>query len=560
MGRKTTIAIVLAAASLLAVLGFAPTLSVASASTITVVTDADNGAGSLRAALAQAEAESGADEIVFDLPPGSTISLESPMPAIDDDLTITGPGSPALTLEVDPDAIMPGDGEFRLLMIAQSTTVKVTGITLHGGKSHYMAGAQGGAIRSFGDLTLEDVVISGSEVRAQPGFHGHLVRGGAISADGRLVIRNSVIRDNVASTNNAPGGARGAGIYMSGRMEIYDSVFTGNVLDAQNAEESGGSAIQVADGTTLISRSYFSDNRGPEPTPLKPITAITNIAGNLTITASTITGNDGGVSFYTVGHTWILGSTLVGGEGGTGPNLAVIPLDRAPLLHVGSSILVAADGWPNCEVLELGEGWSESLGNNIVDDDSCARSHCHSATPDGPDGKCSFMSALKGDRVSTDPMIGNLSPGLRPHFPLLPGSPAINRGNSFGYAYDQRGSRRPRGCPAGQGIDGADVGAFEIQKSSCGKLRAKQAGKRWVVRVRVPGAGKLSINGPGLRHSSREARTARTWINIPVRPKPALRKQLRISGTKQVRVRVLLKTKSGERLKLKTKVRLRPAN
>jgi hypothetical protein len=47
---------------------------------------------------------------------------------------------------------------------------------------------------------------------------------------------------------------------------------------------------------------------------------------------------------------------------------------------------------------------------------------------------------------------------------LLPGSPAIDRGNSFGLTTDQRGHRRPvdySAIPNPDGGDGSDIGAVE---------------------------------------------------------------------------------------------------
>ncbi len=49
---------------------------------------------------------------------------------------------------------------------------------------------------------------------------------------------------------------------------------------------------------------------------------------------------------------------------------------------------------------------------------------------------------------------------------LLEGSPAIDKGNSFGESTDQRGLVRPRnfvGIPDASGGDGSDIGAFELQ-------------------------------------------------------------------------------------------------
>jgi hypothetical protein len=56
--------------------------------------------------------------------------------------------------------------------------------------------------------------------------------------------------------------------------------------------------------------------------------------------------------------------------------------------------------------------------------------------------------------------------GSTPTHALLPGSPAIDQGNSFGFHKDQRGINRPFDDPlipnAAAG-DGSDIGAFETR-------------------------------------------------------------------------------------------------
>ena len=64
----------------------------------TVTTLNDSGAGSLRDAIAQANASPGADAIIVQPGLAGTITLASALPAVSDDLTVTGPGAAALTV------------------------------------------------------------------------------------------------------------------------------------------------------------------------------------------------------------------------------------------------------------------------------------------------------------------------------------------------------------------------------------------------------------------------------------------------------------------------------
>src|SRR5689334_14185331 len=63
------------------------------AATITVTSAGDNGAGTLRAALASA---ANGDKIIFSLPTPATITLINGELLITNNLTITGPGAPTL--------------------------------------------------------------------------------------------------------------------------------------------------------------------------------------------------------------------------------------------------------------------------------------------------------------------------------------------------------------------------------------------------------------------------------------------------------------------------------
>ena len=72
----------------------------ASNATIVVTTTSDSGAGSLRDALARANAAAGADTISFQVT--GTITITSPLPYVTDALTIVGPGADKLTIQAAP--------------------------------------------------------------------------------------------------------------------------------------------------------------------------------------------------------------------------------------------------------------------------------------------------------------------------------------------------------------------------------------------------------------------------------------------------------------------------
>ena len=71
----------------------------ADAATFTVTTPADTGAGSLREAIASANALGGADTIAFSIASGgTTIAPAAPLPAISSPLTIDGTTQPGFAV------------------------------------------------------------------------------------------------------------------------------------------------------------------------------------------------------------------------------------------------------------------------------------------------------------------------------------------------------------------------------------------------------------------------------------------------------------------------------
>jgi uncharacterized repeat protein (TIGR01451 family) len=138
----------------------------------------DAGAGSLRQAITDANANSGADTIGFNLGAGThTITLASSLPAITGDLTIVGPGASSLTVS--------GDGTFRILSITAGT-VDINAVTfahgLHAGgagnprANNAAGGGGGGAVGlggalyiSGGDVTITDAVFDDNNVTGGAG-------------------------------------------------------------------------------------------------------------------------------------------------------------------------------------------------------------------------------------------------------------------------------------------------------------------------------------------------------------------------------------------------------
>jgi hypothetical protein len=128
-----------------------------------VTTLADGGTGSLRVAVARANAHAGADTIDFQPGLAGTIALTGGQLDVTDDLAITGPGAERLTAS--------GGNASRVFQVESGETVFISGLTIAGGNA---GGGNGGGIDNFGALTVSDVVFSVNAAtnRRRPGQRG----------------------------------------------------------------------------------------------------------------------------------------------------------------------------------------------------------------------------------------------------------------------------------------------------------------------------------------------------------------------------------------------------
>ncbi len=121
----------------------------------------------LRAAIQEANALFGNDTITFSLPASSIITLNTALPDITGNLTITGPGANLLTVRRSTAA---GTPDFRIFF-TNNVTTSISGLTVTNGKTPVGdtgttsgGGAKpgGGIWQAGGEMTLTDVVITGN--------------------------------------------------------------------------------------------------------------------------------------------------------------------------------------------------------------------------------------------------------------------------------------------------------------------------------------------------------------------------------------------------------------
>ena len=194
----------------------------------------DAGAGSLRAAVAAANAHPGADAIRFKQPAWGTITLASEL-LVSDAVDIDGPGAGKLTVS--------GGGATRVLNIAAGVRATVEDLTVANGK---VTGTLGGGILNAGTLTLENSVVSGNAaVRSgPPTFAGG--RGGGIENTGTLTLKRSTVTGN--SSTQDGGGIHNAG---AGVVVIDQSTVSGNTctFDGAGIRSERGTTLTITDST-----------------------------------------------------------------------------------------------------------------------------------------------------------------------------------------------------------------------------------------------------------------------------------------------------------------------
>ena len=436
----------------LALSGVAP----ASAATYTVVNTADSGSGSLRQAILDANAASGADTIVFGADVTGAIWLTSGELAIADDLTITGPGPLSLAIAATGS---------RVFFVSGGKTAHISGLTL-------------GGINNDGTLTVTNSTVSNSDVW---GFGGGMFNTGSLTLTGSLVVSNTAaigggiynnnggtltLANSTVSRNNAT--QEGSGISNDGTLTLTNSDVIGNNADfvmgggiSNNGTltltnstvgenfANGGSGGGIYNTRTLnLTRSTVSGNVAGEGG------GIYHTRGTLTLTNSTVSGNTaeregppatGGGIFNTQGTVRLSNSTVTNNAAALG---AGIHIDFFSTLHIKNTIVANHPGG-NCT--GPGDSTATSFGHNLSDDASCT-----------------FFSIALGDMSNTPAGLGGLQSAGGPTetHPLLPSSPALDAIPSncvdldgVTLATDQRGIARPQG-------PGCDIGAYELVQAS----------------------------------------------------------------------------------------------
>jgi hypothetical protein len=228
--------------------------------------------------------------------------------SIDRDVAVRGAGVISTALD--------GNGSVtiqRVISIATGVMVDISDLTIQNG--HARSGDDGGGgIRNRGALTLTNVALINNVVSGTTSSD----IGGAISpggyGGGRLVVRDSVIRNNTAR--------RGGGVFFNASLHVSNTLFYSNTAFA------GGGLLNY--GTATLVNATFSDNYASNNGA-----GLTN-HGDITLTNCTLADNDGGRGIASYGSAVLVNA------------------------------LLAQNSPENCY------GTIESSGHNLDDGDSCS--------------------------------------------------------------------------------------------------------------------------------------------------------------------------------------------
>ncbi|HZE56783.1 MAG TPA: Ig-like domain-containing protein [Chthoniobacterales bacterium] len=403
---------------------------------VTKTADTDDGVCdsdcSLREAIAVAQAVPGADTINFNIPTsdpgydsgtGVYTIVENSYLAIQSDVTINGLGANVLTVKRAD-----GAPNLSVFIIYPGTVVSISGMTITNG--NYVGGL-GGGIYNFGSTTVSNCVITGNSVGSS-GYGGGIFNHAANSSDASLTLIESTVSNNTAIYGGGVGNLANDG--RTATLTIIRSTVSGNTTPGGG----GGGIVNII-------------NSGSN--------------GTLTITNSTVSGNSSeyGGGIFSVGGTSIFTNVTVTN------NRADLDNDG---IGDGGGLYNGSVGGITLENIIVALNY-KGVGSSATADDiyggTLEAASSYNLIGTGGDG--GLVDGVNNNHVGVaNPGLGALqnNGGPTQTHALIGGSLAIDQGNSFSLATDQRGAGFSRPVDLDDATypnasDAADIGAFELQ-------------------------------------------------------------------------------------------------
>ena len=402
---------------------------------VTTTADHDDGEVivdcTLREAIRLANGSPDADTIAFASGLAGSITLQSALGTltVTEALTIAGPGARVLAVS--------GAQAVRVLHFTGDGPYFLTGLTIREGRVTGSP-AEGAGMRNAGTLRVRDCTFTGHRAV------GGAAHGGAVFNTGNLALARCSFSDNSATGGASGAGGMGGGVCNAtgATLLVEGCTFSGNTGTGGPGANAGpahlfprgggdggpGTGGLWNQGTATLNSCTFSGNSGRGGSggsgspPMPPL-----LASGQPGAAGTSTGalrNSGG-------SCTVCNSLLAGNSGLTTPSAHDA---GGTFLSGGWNLLGTADNSTGFSPLTDMKGTNTALLPALT----------------GP---------LQNNGGPTDTML------------LLPGSPALDRGNTFALTTDQRSAARTRDDPASPnavGGDGTDIGAVEMQPAVSG--------------------------------------------------------------------------------------------
>ncbi len=417
----------------------------------------DNGAGSLRQAILDANAAIGADTITFQAGLTGTITLTTGQLKLYDSVDVQGPGAAALTVS--------GNNASRVFYVYNSDYLidaTISGLTITEGN----APIGGGVFLYEENLILDSVVITENTASGD---------GGGLWADGfnmTLTIRDSTISGNTA-------GSDGGGIYIEdtgGPLLIQNTVISGN----QAADDGGGIYFYDPDDSTTIEGSTISGNTAGDLGG--GVYLYDTDGGTHTIRQTTISGNSaqagGGLFLYGPDNPFVIENSTISGNqatSGNGGGLYLYSLYAGfTLRHVTIASNSASGSGGG---IQLGNGTATLFNSIIADNTAAANNDLNNGVEAGFELNSTLVESPGtagitdngGNILSQDPQLGplqNNGGATQTHLPAT-SSPVVNAGNnSESLPTDQRGTARPVNVTSDMGAVEVNPGTIQLTVSA----------------------------------------------------------------------------------------------
>jgi hypothetical protein len=454
--------------------------------TITVVNTNNSGPGSLRQALADNSSLGGNNVITFSNSVTGTITLSGAHLTLNAPAIIRGPGPETLAVSANQIGrvflVTAGPSEISGLTIRDGL---ITGSPGQGGQPNGSDG-QGGGIFNQATLTISNCVVLSNTVvggvgavrqNAVVGNGGRGIGGGVYNASGILrAINSSFIgnksiggRGGFAQQNAAGQGGNGWGgaVGTFGGSNYFAACkLVNNLAEGGLGGASGGGGTPAYGGQGYGGGIYSESSITINSSTLHGGRAVGGNAGDGTANGA---GSGYGGGIYNVADLRLHSTTLASNS-----------VSGSTFDFGGAAYSVGSAGITNCTVAgnqaDFGGGWHGDaiVANSIFALNTAGSGADFSGTMNSLDynlvqssAGLNISGATANVLIGVNPLLGPLQANGGPTFTmaLLPGSPAVDKGRSFGALTDQRGSVRPYNLPSianASGGDGCDIGAYEF--------------------------------------------------------------------------------------------------